>query len=59
MLERVRGAARTVCGPIEDLNLGERFDVVLLASFLVTPSRTPARPCSPPAAGTSPRTAAC
>ncbi|WP_105973937.1 class I SAM-dependent methyltransferase [Streptomyces geranii] len=34
MLERVRGA-RTICGPIEDLDLGERFDVVLLASFLV------------------------
>ncbi|GAA3892151.1 class I SAM-dependent methyltransferase [Streptomyces lacrimifluminis] len=34
MLERVRGA-RTICGPIEDLDLDERFDVVLLASFLV------------------------
>ncbi|GGW84875.1 methyltransferase [Streptomyces lomondensis] len=34
MLERVRGA-RTICGPIEDLALGETFDVVLLASFLV------------------------
>ncbi|MFE7761631.1 class I SAM-dependent methyltransferase [Streptomyces sp. NPDC057438] len=34
MLERVRGA-RTICGPIEELDLGERFDVVLLASFLV------------------------
>ncbi|MCV2460108.1 class I SAM-dependent methyltransferase [Streptomyces sp. ICN988] len=34
MLERVRGA-RTVCSPIEDLDLGERFDVVMLASFLV------------------------
>ncbi|MFE7464428.1 class I SAM-dependent methyltransferase [Streptomyces sp. NPDC057499] len=35
MLEHVRGA-RTVCGPIESLDLGEeRFDVVLLASFLV------------------------
>ncbi|KPI08563.1 hypothetical protein OK074_3564 [Actinobacteria bacterium OK074] len=34
MLERVRGA-RTICGPIEDLELGERFDVVMLASFLV------------------------
>ncbi|POX53339.1 SAM-dependent methyltransferase [Streptomyces sp. Ru71] len=34
MLEHVRGA-RTVCGPIEDLDLGETFDVVLLASFLV------------------------
>ena len=34
MLERVRGA-RTICGRIEDLDLGETFDVVLLASFLV------------------------
>ncbi|MGI5425118.1 class I SAM-dependent methyltransferase [Streptomyces sp. CA-179760] len=34
MLERVRGP-RTICGPIEDLDLGETFDVVLLASFLV------------------------
>ncbi|MEW2247287.1 class I SAM-dependent methyltransferase [Streptomyces sp. NPDC006975] len=34
MLEHVRGA-RTICSPIEDLDLGERFDVVLLASFLV------------------------
>ncbi|GCB50276.1 bifunctional 2-polyprenyl-6-hydroxyphenol methylase/3-demethylubiquinol 3-O-methyltransferase UbiG [Streptomyces sp. NL15-2K] len=34
MLERVRGA-RTICSPIEELDLGERFDVVLLASFLV------------------------
>lgn len=34
MLERVRGA-RTICGPIEDLDVGETFDVVLLASFLV------------------------
>ncbi|QWB28483.1 methyltransferase domain-containing protein [Streptomyces koelreuteriae] len=34
MLERVRGA-RTICSPIEDLDLGETFDVVLLASFLV------------------------
>lgn len=34
MLERVRGA-RTVCSAIEDLDLGERFDVVLLGSFLV------------------------
>lgn len=34
MLERVRGA-RTICSAIEDLDLGERFDVVLLASFLV------------------------
>ncbi|MET8979885.1 class I SAM-dependent methyltransferase [Streptomyces sp. NPDC004539] len=34
MLERVRGA-RTVHSPIERLELGETFDVVLLASFLV------------------------
>lgn len=34
MLERVRGA-RTICSPVEDLDLGETFDVVLLASFLV------------------------
>ncbi|AIR97813.1 class I SAM-dependent methyltransferase [Streptomyces glaucescens] len=34
MLERVRGA-RTVLSPIEDLDLGETFDAVLLASFLV------------------------
>ncbi|MFE9437649.1 class I SAM-dependent methyltransferase [Streptomyces sp. NPDC006602] len=34
MLERVRGA-RTIHSTIEDLDLGERFDVVLLASFLV------------------------
>ncbi|MEV7994044.1 class I SAM-dependent methyltransferase [Streptomyces sp. NPDC086077] len=34
MLERVRGA-RTICSPIEKLDLGERFDAVLLASFLV------------------------
>ncbi|WP_226487029.1 class I SAM-dependent methyltransferase [Streptomyces parvulus] len=34
MLEHVRGA-RTICGPIERLGLAERFDVVLLASFLV------------------------
>ncbi|PGH47490.1 bifunctional 2-polyprenyl-6-hydroxyphenol methylase/3-demethylubiquinol 3-O-methyltransferase UbiG [Streptomyces sp. Ru87] len=35
MLEHVRGA-RTVCAPIETLDLGgERFDVVMLASFLV------------------------
>lgn len=34
MLEHVRGA-RTIRGSIEDLDLGETFDVVLLASFLV------------------------
>ncbi|WP_049576725.1 class I SAM-dependent methyltransferase [Streptomyces sp. SBT349] len=36
MLAHVGGAARTVCSPVETLELGEeRFDVVLLASFLV------------------------
>jgi SAM-dependent methyltransferase len=34
MLEHVRGA-RTIRNTIEGLDLGERFDVVLLASFLV------------------------
>jgi SAM-dependent methyltransferase len=34
MLERVRGA-RTICSPIEELDLGESFDVVMLGSFLV------------------------
>lgn len=34
MLERVQGA-RTICSPIEELDLGETFDAVLLASFLV------------------------
>ncbi|MBA2812045.1 class I SAM-dependent methyltransferase [Streptomyces sp. KM273126] len=34
MLERVR-EARTICSPVEKLDLGEKFDVVLLASFLV------------------------
>jgi SAM-dependent methyltransferase len=34
MLERVSGA-RTVCGSIETLDLGETFDVVMLGSFLV------------------------
>ncbi|MFS8363906.1 class I SAM-dependent methyltransferase [Streptomyces sp. CWNU-52B] len=34
MLERVRGA-RKIRGAIETLDLGERFDVVTLASFLV------------------------
>ncbi|MEU6606087.1 class I SAM-dependent methyltransferase [Streptomyces shenzhenensis] len=34
MLQRVRGT-RTICSPIEDLDLGETFDVVMLASFLV------------------------
>ncbi|MFF7975400.1 methyltransferase domain-containing protein [Streptomyces sp. NPDC007905] len=34
MLAHVRGA-RTICGPIEKLDLGEKYDVVMLASFLV------------------------
>jgi hypothetical protein len=34
MLERITGT-RTVCSPIETLELGERYDVVMLASFLV------------------------
>ncbi|MFE5404779.1 class I SAM-dependent methyltransferase [Streptomyces sp. NPDC056580] len=34
MLAHVRGA-RTICGPIEELDLDEKFDVVILASFLV------------------------
>ncbi|MEV7981015.1 class I SAM-dependent methyltransferase [Streptomyces sp. NPDC086519] len=34
MLERVRGA-RTIRSTIEGLGLGEKFDVVMLASFLV------------------------
>lgn len=34
MLTRVRGA-RTICGHIEELDLDEKFDVVMLASFLV------------------------
>ncbi|GEK02843.1 methyltransferase [Streptomyces sp. 1-11] len=34
MLAHVRGA-RTICGPIEKLDLDEKFDVVMLASFLV------------------------
>ncbi|OON74747.1 class I SAM-dependent methyltransferase [Streptomyces tsukubensis] len=34
MLERNKGV-RTVCSPIEALDLGETFDVVTLASFLV------------------------
>ncbi|MDG9715247.1 class I SAM-dependent methyltransferase [Streptomyces sp. DH24] len=42
MLERVR-AARTICGPIEKLDLGERFDVVMLASFLVHAGDTEVR----------------
>jgi SAM-dependent methyltransferase len=34
MLKRITGT-RTVCSPIETLELDERYDVVLLASFLV------------------------
>jgi SAM-dependent methyltransferase len=34
MLARVHGV-RTVCSPIEELDLGERFDVVMLGSCLV------------------------
>ncbi|WP_328539363.1 class I SAM-dependent methyltransferase [Streptomyces sp. NBC_00344] len=34
MLAQIEGA-RTVCSPIERLDLGETFDVVMLASFLV------------------------
>lgn len=40
MLERIRGA-RTALSPIERLDLGERFDVVLLASFLVHATASP------------------
>ena len=35
MLAHVEGA-ETVCGPIEELGLGRRFDAVLLASNLIT-----------------------
>ncbi|WP_037578959.1 class I SAM-dependent methyltransferase [Phaeacidiphilus oryzae] len=35
MLARVRGAARKIQSPIESLDLDQRFDVVMLASFLV------------------------
>ncbi|MFV0136616.1 class I SAM-dependent methyltransferase [Streptomyces sp. HMX87] len=42
MLERVQGA-RTICGPIERLDLGETFDVVMLASFLVHTGDTEVR----------------
>ncbi|WP_055491931.1 bifunctional 2-polyprenyl-6-hydroxyphenol methylase/3-demethylubiquinol 3-O-methyltransferase UbiG [Streptomyces sp. TP-A0356] len=42
MLERVSGA-RTICSPIEALDLGETFDVVLLASFLVHAGDTEVR----------------
>ncbi|MEO3977149.1 class I SAM-dependent methyltransferase [Streptomyces sp. CAU 1734] len=43
MLARVHGARRTICAPIEELALGETFDVVLLASFLVHTSTPAAR----------------
>ncbi|MET9773756.1 class I SAM-dependent methyltransferase [Streptomyces sp. NPDC006367] len=42
MLAHVSGA-RTICGPIEDLDLDETFDVVLLASFLVHTADTEVR----------------
>ncbi|MFI8207399.1 class I SAM-dependent methyltransferase [Streptomyces sp. NPDC085937] len=42
MLRRVRGA-RTICGRVERLDLGETFDVVLLASFLVHTGDTEVR----------------
>ncbi|MEQ8144423.1 class I SAM-dependent methyltransferase [Streptomyces sp. OP7] len=42
MIRRVRGA-RTICGPVERLDLGETFDVVLLASFLVHTGDTEVR----------------
>lgn len=35
MVARVRAGVRTVRSAIEELDLGERFDVVMLASFLV------------------------
>ncbi|GIH66723.1 methyltransferase [Microbispora siamensis] len=34
MLARIRGA-ETVCAPIQDLNLGRRFDAVVMISFLI------------------------
>ncbi|MFI1163712.1 class I SAM-dependent methyltransferase [Streptomyces sp. NPDC020801] len=42
MLRRVRGA-RTICSPIEHLDAGETFDVVMLASFLVHTGDTEVR----------------
>ena len=42
MLAHVRGA-ETVCARIEDLTLGRRFDVVLLASHLVNTDDIPTR----------------
>ncbi|MFJ5288988.1 class I SAM-dependent methyltransferase [Streptomyces sp. NPDC088348] len=37
MLEQIEGTGgvRTVCSPIEELDTGERYDVVMLASYLV------------------------
>lgn len=42
MLAHVRGA-QTVCARIEDLSLGRRFDVVLLASHLINATGIPVR----------------
>jgi SAM-dependent methyltransferase len=42
MLERIKGA-RTVHGSIEELSLDERFDAVLLGSFLVNTTQSAAR----------------
>lgn len=42
MLAHVRGA-QTVCARIEDLSLGRRFDVVLLASHLINATDIPVR----------------
>jgi SAM-dependent methyltransferase len=42
MLAHVRGA-QTVCARIEDLDLGRRFDAVLLASHLINVADEPAR----------------
>ncbi len=59
MLRRVRGT-RTICGPVERLDLGETFDVVLLASFLVHTGDTEVRrACCAPACGTWRRAGAC
>lgn len=59
MLDRVRGT-RTICGPIEELDLGETFDVVMLASFLVHSADIGTRQglCAPVDA-ISPRAAVC
>ena len=42
MLAHVRGA-ETICAPIEGLRLGRRFDVVLLASYLIHAPSAPIR----------------